>query len=82
MELVAVRAEQQAASALPVQHGAQFIPRDFKLCRGARVAELVQPCEFEQNIQAADKCAGCCGFCVRTHRILAVAARVLPVRLR
>jgi len=41
MQLVAVRAQKQAASALSLQHGAQLVPRDFELCRRACVPELV-----------------------------------------
>jgi len=70
MQLIAVRAEQQAAAALSLKNGAQLVPRDFKLRSGARVAKLVQARELQQNIQAADKRAGCGCFCVRRHASL------------
>jgi hypothetical protein len=82
VELVAVRSEQQAASALSLQDGAQFIPCDFELRRRARMAELIQPRELQQNIQAADEGARCGGFSVRGHAFLAVLSEFLPVRLR
>jgi hypothetical protein len=46
MKLIAVRAQQQAASALPLQHRAQFVPGDFKLRGGARMPELVEAGEL------------------------------------
>jgi hypothetical protein len=49
------RAEQHAASAAVLQRVAQLFPRRFKLLRRLRVPELVQPREFQQNVQAADK---------------------------
>ena len=82
VELVAVRSQQQASSTLSVQHGTQFVPRNFKLRRGARVAELIQPRELQQNIQAADKGPRCGGFSVRGHAPLAILSEILPVRLR
>jgi len=82
VKLVAVRSQQQASAALSVEHGAQFIPRNFKLCGGARVAELIQPRELQQNIQAADEGARCGSFSVRGHASLAIPSRFLPVRLR
>jgi len=82
VELVAVRAQQQASPALSVEDGAQFIPCDFELRRGARVAEFVQPREFQQNIHTADEGARCGGFSVRGHASLAIPSGVLPVRLR
>jgi CAAX protease family protein len=57
-----VRSQQQASSALSVQHGTQFVPRNFKLRGGARVAELIQPRELQQNIQAADEGARRSGY--------------------
>jgi len=72
VELVAVRSQQQASSALSVQHGTQFVPRNFKLRGGACVAELIQPRELQQDIQAADEGARCGGFSVRGHASLAI----------
>ena len=56
--------EQQAACALALQDRAQLIPGDLKLRRGSRVAKLVEPREFQQDIEAADKCARRSDFCV------------------
>ena len=75
MQLIAVRAEQQAAAALSMQHGTQLVPGDFKLRGGTRVAELVQASELQQNVQASHKSAGCCGFCVGTHSSLAAGTQ-------
>ncbi|HVN10160.1 MAG TPA: hypothetical protein VMV61_14380 [Patescibacteria group bacterium] len=82
VQLVAVRAQQQAPSALSLQHGAKLVPCDFELCRRPRVPELVQSRELQQNIQAADEGACCGGFGVRTHASLVVLSACIPVRLR
>jgi hypothetical protein len=72
MELVAVGSKQQASSALSVQHRPQFIPGDLKLGGSSRVAKFIQPCKLQQNIQTADKGAGCGSFDVRAHASLAI----------
>ena len=64
MQLVAMRAQQQAASALPLEHGTQLIPSDLELCRSTRVPELVEARELQQNIQAAHEGARCGCFSV------------------
>jgi len=54
--LVSRSAQQHAAPAAILQRLAQLPPRRFKLRRGLRMAKLIQPREFQQNVQAADKC--------------------------
>src|SRR6266850_1331355 len=48
-------AEQHAAPAAVIQRPAQLLPRRLKLLRRFRVPKLVQPREFQQNVEAADK---------------------------
>jgi hypothetical protein len=82
MQLVPVCAQQQAASALSLQHRSQFIPRDFELRRRPCVPEFIQPRELQQNIQAAHEGARRRGFGIRAHASLVVPSKRIPVRLR
>jgi len=66
--LRAGRSEQHAASSAFIQRAAQFLPRGFKLRRRAHVAELIQACEFQQNIQAAYE-RPCRSSCISSHRL-------------
>jgi len=64
--LVSRSAQQHAAPAAVLQRLPQLSPRRVKLRRGLRVAKLVQPRKFQQNVQAANKRPRP-GLCLRTH---------------
>lgn len=61
-------AQQHPASAAVFQCLAQFLPCGFKLLRRFHVAKLVEPREFQQNVQAADKRPRSALY-VRTHAL-------------
>ncbi len=57
-DLVARRTQQQSATAAVIQSAAEFLPGCFELHPSAHVSELVQSCEFQQDVQAAHKRPG------------------------
>src|SRR5882672_908708 len=56
-----------ADPAAVIQRPAQFFPRRLKLLRRFRVPKLVQPREFQQNVEAADKRPRPASCLRRTH---------------
>src|SRR5262249_11831237 len=53
--LLTGRAEEKSTVAAFVERFAQLFPGRFKLRSSTHVAELVQPCEFQQDVEAADE---------------------------
>ena len=49
------RTQKDAAATAVVQRRAEFFPGCLKLGCRAHVSELIQTCEFQQDVQAADK---------------------------
>jgi hypothetical protein len=54
-DLVSRSSQQHACFAAFQQRRVQFLPRSFELRGRAHVSELVQTCEFQQNVQTANK---------------------------
>jgi hypothetical protein len=55
-DLVSRGSKQEAAAAALIERTSELFPRSVKLRRGSHMAKLVEPCEFQQNVEAADKC--------------------------
>jgi hypothetical protein len=66
-DLAAGRSKQKPVFIL-FQGGAQLPPGNIKLRRRSRMAELIEPCELQQDVEAADKGACRAGFGVYDHR--------------
>jgi hypothetical protein len=65
-DLIAGSSQQQPRIPAFIQRRAQFFPRRFKLRHRPHVPEFIQPGKLQQNVQAANKRAGCLS-CISSH---------------
>ncbi|HKV23327.1 MAG TPA: hypothetical protein VJN93_01935 [Candidatus Acidoferrum sp.] len=54
--LISGGTEEKSAAYALIKRTTEFFPRSLKLSRGSHVSEFIKTCEFQQNVQAADKC--------------------------
>jgi hypothetical protein len=78
--LVARRAEEQAAADALVERAFQFLPGRVELCAGASMPEFIQACEFQQNVQAPHKGPGR-RSCIDAHKLRSRRGNPIPTLL-